>query len=231
MSELYKILEHNEEFLLIDKAPGIAFHGDENHEGADVEGLLSQLKSDLGLPDLFPVHRLDRVTSGLLVFAKTREVNRALSQQFEQREIEKYYLAISNNKPKKKQGKIVGDMTRARRGAWKLLPTKENPAITQCLSWALQGVGRLFLLKPKTGKTHQLRVALKSLGAPILGDALYSGDEADRCYLHAYSLGFSLNGTQHRFVCPPSVGEQFQTIEFTQVLESLQKPWEFSWPK
>ena len=53
---------------------------------------------------------------------------------------------------------------------------------------------RLFILQPKTGKTHQLRVAMKSLGSPILGDALYGGDSADRTYLHAYQLSFDYFG-------------------------------------
>jgi tRNA pseudouridine32 synthase/23S rRNA pseudouridine746 synthase len=231
MSEFYQVLEHNDDFVLVDKAPGIAFHGDDIHEGADREGLLSRLKSDLNLEALYPVHRLDRVTSGLLVFAKTKAVNRSLSQQFEQREIEKYYLAISNKKPKKKQGKIVGDMARGRRGAWKIAPTSENPAITQFFSQALPAGGRLFLLKPRTGKTHQLRVALKSLGAPILGDTLYSGDSADRTYLHAYALAFTLSGIRHQFVCAPTLGTGFLCEGFSQTLTQYGEPWGLSWPK
>jgi tRNA pseudouridine32 synthase/23S rRNA pseudouridine746 synthase len=174
------------------------------------------------------------VTSGLLVFAKTPEVNRALSMQFEQRQIEKYYLALSVRKPKKKQGKVLGDMARGRRGSWKLLTSRENPAITQFFSSAAQPGQRLFLLKPTTGKTHQLRVALKSIGAPIAGDALYGGDDSqepfDRTYLHAYALAFTLEGEKHQFVSVPTQGALFTNAECLASIEGFGQPWRLTWP-
>jgi hypothetical protein len=67
----------------------------------------------------------------------------------------------------------------------------------------------LFLLRPRSGKTHQLRVAMKSQSAPILGDALYGGSPADRAYLHAYALRFTLDDEAFCFVCPPDQGTHF----------------------
>jgi tRNA pseudouridine32 synthase/23S rRNA pseudouridine746 synthase len=66
---------------------------------------------------------------------------------------------------------------------------------------------RLYLVQPKSGKTHQIRVALKSLGCPILGDQRYKGEEAPRCYLHAFSLQFNWQDQLLSFQCEPEQGE------------------------
>ena len=97
------------------------------------------------------------------------------------KQMHKYYVALSARKPSKKGGRVVGDMDRSRRGQWKLLRTADNPAITAFVSQAVASGDtsdmaslRAFLLKPHTGRTHQIRVALKALGSPILGDPMYA---------------------------------------------------------
>jgi len=110
-----ELLYENSAFLLIDKPAGMNFHSE---EGA---GLVVLTKALCGLDELYPVHRLDKMTSGLVLFAKTPEAAQRFGRMFEAREIEKYYLAISLRKPKKKQGWIKGDMKSARRGTrWKI---------------------------------------------------------------------------------------------------------------
>lgn len=227
---MYEIVENNPDFAVIYKKPGASFHSESGEPG-----LFETLKQQEAFSVLFPVHRLDKVTSGLLVMAKSAEVNKLLTDAFSQRQVQKYYLAISAKKPTKKQGLIKGDMTPARRGAWKLLPSLENPAITQFFSKSLGEGRRLFLLKPHTGKTHQLRVALKSLGAPIMGDLLY-GDaiqnaNCDRCYLHAYSLAFTLAGKHYRFTEVPREGEFFSDDLFRSALNEWRDPWVLAWPQ
>ena len=198
------------------KRRGFVYPGSDIYGGE--AGLFERVKQGQGLQELYPVHRLDKVTSGLLVMAKTALVNQELVDQFKNREAEKYYLAISNKKPKKKQGLIKGDMESARRGAWKLLATQINPAVTQFFSVSLGEGKRLFIIKPHTGKTHQIRVALKSLGSPIMGDALYADTLScvgiDRVYLHAFSLGFSVKGKAYRFTEMPREGEDFLNAQF-----------------
>ena len=151
---------------------------------------MAKLEQDLGIK-LFSVHRLDTLTSGLLLFAKSSQAAAEFTQMFTEHKVQKYYVALAKGKPKKKQGGIVGDMAKSRRSMHKLLRTKDNPAKTQFFSQSVAEGVRLYLLKPLTGKTHQLRVALASVGVPILGDKLYGGEEADRGYLHAYSLHFT----------------------------------------
>lgn len=224
---MYKIVFDHPDFLLVNKSPGVSVHKDLSDRG-----LLEVIKQDSQLPSLFLTHRLDKPTSGLLLLAKNERANSQLSQSFQNRTVEKFYLALSAERPTKKQGQIKGDMAKARRGAWKLTRTSENPAITRFFSYSVIGLGRLFLVRPYTGKTHQIRVALKSIGTPILGDHLYGGqllNGEERCYLHAYALRFTLDGQRYEFICAPSEGQGFMQAEVQQLLVSIGPPWELKW--
>jgi len=221
--EKITLIFENDTFVIAIKPAGVNFHSEEE------AGFVVQVSEQLEIP-LFPVHRLDKMTSGLVILAKDSTTAAQFGKMFEERKIEKYYLAISMRKPKKKMGWIKGDMTNARRGDYKLLTTMNNPAITQFVSCALRTHERGFLIKPHTGKTHQIRVALKSLGSPIAGDERYaSSDEArkeDRGYLHAYALRFRLGDEEFYFVSPPDEGERFVSAECKSQLEIWGKPWE-----
>jgi tRNA pseudouridine32 synthase / 23S rRNA pseudouridine746 synthase len=219
-----KIVFENSDFVVAYKPDGMNFHS----EGE--AGFVVLLTEQLGIKQLFSVHRLDKMTSGLMIVAKSSSVANKLTKLFENREIQKYYLAISMRKPKKKQGWIKGDMKAARRGSYMLLKTMENPTVTQFKSLALRTHERLFLVKPHTGKTHQIRVALKSLGSPIAGDERYANSEdaknEDRGYLHAFALRFTLDGNHYEFVEPPCVGERFISEQAAQAMQIWNKPWE-----
>lgn len=212
---MFEIVYVHTDFVVINKPCGISVHKDE----AEV-GLTQLVAQQLKLSQVWLVHRLDKNTSGLLILALNQSAARRFAEMFAEHRIQKTYLALSKQKPKKKQGLIVGDMEKARRGAWKLCSTKENPAITRFYSMSCEPNLRLFILKPQTGKTHQLRVAMKSLGSPILGDALYGGNipEIDRTYLHAYRLMFSYQGQAFDIQLLPKCGQFFQK---TQVVEKL----------
>jgi tRNA pseudouridine32 synthase/23S rRNA pseudouridine746 synthase len=228
---VYRTIKDLDDFLLISKHPGASFH-----KGSDKEGMLELLKNEPGISELHSVHRLDRVTSGLIVFAKNSETAKDLSLQFRNRLVEKYYLALSDRRPRKKQGLIKGDMKKARRGAWKLLRTAKNPAVTQFFSCSAGSNLRLFLVRPRTGKTHQVRVALKSIGSPVLGDPVYYGKsrtetDIDRTYLHSYAIGFRVKGKEYRFVHRPDTGRLFTNKDFRTALKRYENPWELNWPR
>ena len=219
------LLYENDDFILVDKPAGLNFHSE------DEAGLVVVVKKQLSLDELYPLHRLDKMTSGLVLFAKRKEAAQIFGKMFESRQIEKYYLAISLRKPKKKQGWIKGDMKSARRGSWMFAKTNDNPAVTQFHSTALREGERGFLVKPHTGKTHQIRVALKSIGSPIAGDIRYAqSDEAKkeaRGYLHAYALRFEYKGETYSFVQPPKEGERFLSERFHAIVqEEWSTPWE-----
>lgn len=223
---MYELVASTPEFIIVYKKPNVSFHSESGSAG-----LFETIKQQEQLTELYPVHRLDKITSGLLVMAKTADANYALTEQFRLRQVEKYYLAISNKKPKKKEGLIKGDMTPARRGAWKLLASQQNPAVTQFFNKGIGDGKRLFMVKPHTGKTHQIRVALKSLGAPILGDDLYGDSTTDeRAYLHAYSIAFTLVGQAYRYSELPREGGEFLSEAFHAAMVEYQEPWLLPWP-
>lgn len=141
------------------------------------------------------VHRLDQATSGLVVFAKTKEAQKELRLQFEQRKVHKTYLALLDGKPANNEGTID-------------LPLRPNPddrprqivdyengkqAITKYRVLEYRGNHTLVEFTPLTGRTHQLRVHAshpQGLGCPITGDMLY-GTASDRLYLHAHTISFT----------------------------------------
>ena len=201
--EIEVVYQHSD-FIIINKSEGISVHKDQEEQG-----LTELVAKQLNVPQVWLVHRLDKVTSGLLILALNAESAAEFSRLFSEHKIHKTYLALSNQKPKKKQGLIIGDMKKARDGAWKLCQTKDNPAITRFESVSCEPNLRLFILKPQTGKTHQLRVAMKSLGSPILGDTLYgkNTENIDRTYLHAARLQFEFKGQAFDVFTVPKEGE------------------------
>lgn len=130
------MIQEQPDFLVVNKEAGIDMHDD-----AGVPGLVSRVSAFLG-QDVYPVHRLDKVTSGLVLLAKNKEATRLLSQSFADREVKKIYLAISDRAPKKKQGWIKGDMVKGRNGSWRLQHSCENPAL-------LPGSGAFALALPR----------------------------------------------------------------------------------
>ena len=231
----FKLVLENDYFVVIDKFPDIVFSSE----------LVKSVEDEVSVDKVFPVHRLDRETSGLMIFAKSSEIARQFSDLLSKGRIEKTYIAIVLNTPKKKMGIVIGDMERSRRSQWKLMRTKVNPAKTGFKQYTLdikiktklekkefpEKQLKLIELKPHTGKTHQLRVALKSLGTSVLGDEIY-GDKylkieeaegfkpVDRMYLHAYRLKFGLNDKSYSIDCVPTIGKLF---EMEKILEKLKE--------
>lgn len=225
--DYFSIVSENENFVVINKRENINFHSEDGEFGVvvAVEKFLKQ--------KLYSVHRLDKMTSGLLLLAKSSVVANELSKLFKNQQIQKYYLAISDKKPKKKQGLIKGGMEKSRRSMWKLTNSKENLAITQFFSYPLTEGKRLFVVKPKTGKTHQIRVALKSISSAICGDHLYAEkhNDYDRGYLHAYQIYFSLYNEDFSFSCLPEIGGIFLSEVCSQQLAALSHLNLLGWPK
>ena len=159
------------------------------------------------------MHRLDRTTSGVIVFTKTRSVNKEVSEVFQSHILTKQYLAVVEDK------KSVGEsfsvemyMNRitgkSQQGKWGEVPESRGGQYSKTDFRVLKKItveGRPCLLiecSLYTGRTHQIRVHLASRGLPILGDELYGGHPAKRLYLHASHLAFELTGTHYDVECP-----------------------------
>ena len=230
---MYPLIFDNKDFIVVAKPTGLSVHCDDG-----ITGFTAILSEQLKIK-LYLVHRLDRVTSGLMVFAKNAQVAAIFGRMFQERSVSKYYVAISDKKPIKKQGTVKGDMQKSRRMSWQLSKSKTNPAVTRFKSASLGKGMRLFLLKPETGKTHQLRVALKSLGAAILGDPIYYNKDNEsvtnqvpvtRCYLHAWQLNFTFADQRYHFKCVPDEGELFGCCSVIDTLQQWSEPGELDWP-
>lgn len=227
-NEYFSLVSENEHFVVINKQPGINFHSEDGEFGVVVA-----VEKFLNIK-LYSVHRLDKMTSGLLLLAKSSQVANGLSELFKAQQVQKYYLAIADKKPKKTQGLIKGGMDKSRRSMWKLTRNQDNLAITQFFSYALGEGKRLFIVKPKTGKTHQIRVALKSVGSAICGDPIYATETAhqyDRGYLHAYQIQFNYLGQDHQFSVMPESGVEFLSDACQQKLLELGNCDGIHWPK
>jgi len=205
--KIERIADHVD-WLVINKPAGISMQIEQNDP--QTLSLQQQVQLQFQLEQIFPVHRLDKATSGLVIFAKSSAAAAEFTRLFSEKQVEKRYIALANGKPKKKQGWIKGDMAKGRNGSWLLQRSMNNPAQTYFQSVAIDvkkyHANRLYLLTPKTGKTHQLRVAMKSNGVAILGDERYKGDNAERCYLHALWLCFNWLGEQVELHAFPTQG-------------------------
>jgi tRNA pseudouridine32 synthase / 23S rRNA pseudouridine746 synthase len=212
---------HND-FYILEKAAGVNFHSE---DGPGFVVLAEQQFAE----KLYAVHRLDKVTSGLIILARNKAAAARFTQLFTERRINKYYLAISDAKAKKKQGWVKGDMAKSRRGTYKLLSTMNDPAISRFYSFNYKPGFRGYILKPFSGKTHQLRVALKSIGAPILGDSAYAGTPSERTYLHAFAVDFLWHEQVMQFTLLPNNGSEFTQLIADDDFQAWQTPWQLDW--
>jgi 23S rRNA pseudouridine1911/1915/1917 synthase len=190
------ILFEDQDLIVINKPPGIVVHpGAGAQSGTVVNALLFHCKNLSGIGgELRPgvVHRLDKETSGCLVVAKHDEAHTRLSTQFAQREVTKVYLAICAGHFRKKSGDITAPIGRHPVHRKKMAVLEGGRAahtrfevIQEGKDWSLV-VCQIF-----SGRTHQIRVHLHSLGHPILGDKVYGKKPIEsRHLLHAWRLGF-----------------------------------------
>jgi 23S rRNA pseudouridine1911/1915/1917 synthase len=193
-----QILFEDEALLVVNKPAGLVVHpGSGTSSGTLVHALLhhSRSLSGIGGP-LRPgvVHRLDKETSGCLVVAKNDSTHLKLIRQFAGRQVEKLYLALCSGRFRKRAGEIEAPIGRHPVHRQKMaIVERGRPAKTRYLVLQETADWSLVVCRIYTGRTHQIRVHLKHLGHPILGDAVYGRRASGfhRQMLHAWRLGFS----------------------------------------
>jgi RluA family pseudouridine synthase len=196
----FPILWEDAHLLAVAKPHGIATHPSLGHYH---DSLATAVSAYLGGRTVRPVNRLDRDTSGAVLFAKHRLMAALLSEEWKQGRVEKTYLALTETPPSPPEGEIALPIGR-KEGSIMEREVREDgdSAVTEYRALP----SGLLLVSPKTGRTHQIRVHMAALGCPLLGDTLYGSPSPliGRQALHALRLSFThpMTGEMLSLSCP-----------------------------
>lgn len=231
-----RVIFEDEHLLVVDKPAGLVVHpAAGNPDGTLVNALLHYCKGSLsgigGVARPGIVHRIDKDTSGLLVVAKTDVAHEGLAKQFAAHSIERRYLAIVSGIPKTAEGSVDAPLARSSTNRKKISIVGEGRGKRAVTHWRRVEILRdaaLVECRLETGRTHQVRVHMASLGHPLLGDPVYgrSGKNSrellknlnfHRQALHATELGFTHPVTKHRLSFASGMPADMQEL-FTALL-------------
>ena len=192
------VIFEDEHLLVVHKPAGWNTHAPSPYAG---EGIYEWLKNrEPRWSSLAILHRLDKETSGILVFGKTPLANKSLTEQFTARRVHKKYLLLTDKSVPQKEFTVKTELLRigekyASRPGGEIAETKFTPVADA--KFAISGL-KMVHAEPLTGRTHQIRVHAAESGFPILGDTLYGGTASSRVYLHAGEIEFTHPATNER---------------------------------
>ncbi|MDN5760557.1 MAG: RluA family pseudouridine synthase [Tomitella sp.] len=210
------VVFEDEDLLVVDKPHFLA----STPNGRFVrECVVTRARMDFDQPDLVAIHRLDRVTAGLLILSKRPETRGRYQRLFQDRTVTKTYRALAPTPPEGLEFPLTKESRLVKpRGGRQVLEVEGEPnAFSRITFMREHGTVGEYALEPLTGKTHQLRVHMNALGLPILGDPVYPVDRSPDPYdfsaplqLLAASIGFDdpLTGRPRRFESELSLGER-----------------------
>jgi 23S rRNA pseudouridine1911/1915/1917 synthase len=212
----FAVLYEDAALLAVAKPAGLVTHPAYKHPDGTLTDAVFARQAARGEGRPWLLHRLDRETSGVVLFAKTEAARRSLVRQFERRTVRKRYLALTDGAASPAAGAIEAPLHRDPADRRRVIvdPTGQ-PATTRY--WTLQStpIHALVLVQPLSGRTHQIRVHLASRGAPILGDAVYAptdrppSDRAARTLLHAWRLEIAYPGAGIPFTVEAPIPPDF----------------------
>ena len=217
------VLYEDQALLAVAKPAGLVTHPAYKHPDGTLADAVFARQAARGEDRPWLLHRLDRETSGVVLFAKTEAARRALVRQFECRTMQKGYLAITDGVPSPAEDTVEEPLRRNPADRRRVIADPSGqPAATRF--WTLQSTAThaLVLAQPLTGRTHQIRVHLATRGAAILGDATYAppdrspSDLAARTTLHAWRLVIAYPSTR-----VPSAVEAPIPLDFAETAERI----------
>jgi 23S rRNA pseudouridine1911/1915/1917 synthase len=231
-----RIVFEDEHLLVVDKPAGLVVHpAAGNPDGTLVNALLHHCGGSLsgigGVARPGIVHRIDKDTSGLLLVAKTDVAHEGLAKQFAAHSIERRYLALVNGVPKTAEGTVDAPLARSSTNRKKISiveGSRGKRAVTHWRRLQILREAALVECRLETGRTHQVRVHMASLGYPLLGDPVYGRSGKNnrellkslnfhRQALHAAELGFTHPVTKHRLSFASGMPADMQEL-FTALL-------------
>jgi len=186
-----RILHDQGGLLLVDKPPGIVVHGGDEQQASDLVSRLKRVFRARGQGDYLGVHqRLDLGTSGVLAFTREPALNAVVAEQMEAHSVERVYVAVVSVRSAQalRDSGTIEQRLETVKGRTRVVKSGGQRALTRYQVLQRVRDRALLELRPETGRTHQLRVHLSHLGAPILGDTAYGGVAAERLFLHARDL-------------------------------------------
>ncbi|MFZ4826054.1 MAG: RluA family pseudouridine synthase [Phototrophicaceae bacterium] len=203
-----KVVYDDEHIAVIDKPAGLVVHpGVGNMSGTLLNALVNRYPHLLDVERHGMVHRLDKDTSGLVVVAKSDTALANMLQQFQQRTVEKHYLALTEKAPSSAKGHInapIGRDPRQRKKMTVIRDGKEAHTEFEIIEEGFRDGRTLLRVHLLTGRTHQIRVHLAFIGAPVVGDRVYGYGKQrlklKRQFLHATYLSFDHPITRERMV-------------------------------
>lgn len=189
----FEILYRDQHIVVVNKPEGMLSVATDYQSFGTMH---DHLKKECYPKRVFPVHRLDRETTGVMVFALSKEAQTALKEQFEKREVKKTYLAIFEGTLEKREGEWKSYLKEEQNLTVKSYdtPSLGKLAVTSYKVVKKVSLGTLIKLTPLTGRKHQLRVHCSAAGCPIVGDKRYGATQTGkkgRIYLHAETLIFA----------------------------------------
>jgi 23S rRNA pseudouridine1911/1915/1917 synthase len=214
------VLYEDPHVIVINKAQGLVVHpGAGNYHGTLVNALLYRGEHSLPGEPCRPgiVHRLDKDTSGVMICAWDEESLAFLSEEFKARRVRKHYAAIVRGVPKEASGKIETLLCRDSRDRKRFsVGSRGKEALTYYKTIRSWDTHSLVLLRPRTGRTHQLRVHMAYLGYPIVGDPIYGAKDPlfpqATLMLHAKSLWITLPGEREHRIFKTALPDRFQAM-------------------
>jgi 23S rRNA pseudouridine1911/1915/1917 synthase len=199
---LVRVLYEDAALLAVDKPAGMVTHPAYKHPDGTLADAVFARQATRGEARPWLLHRLDRETSGVVLFAKTEAARRALVRQFERHSMCKVYLALTLGVPAPLEGTVDAPLRRDPADRRRMIVDAEGqPARTRYWTLNAKAQYALVLAQPLSGRTHQIRIHLAARSAPLLGDATYQSPDAPfdvtapRTCLHAWRLVFSYPGS------------------------------------
>ena len=193
-----RIIYEDNHLIAVTKRSGEIVQGDKTGDKPLSEEIKSYLKTKYKKPGnvfLGTIHRLDRPTSGIVLFAKTSKSLSRMNELFKNKKVQKTYFAVTEDMPNKEKGVIISLLKKNQKQNKSYITKLDNGKKSELEYELIEKLQNYFLIKvkPKTGRHHQIRVQLSSIGCKIKGDVKYGAKRANKdksICLHSYSISF-----------------------------------------